>query len=305
MISQSAQRDLATALGGRVEFDQPMSRYTSLGVGGSADAIATPGSRDELALLMKVLAEHSLPYSVLGAGFNTLVMDDGVEGVVVRTAKLRLLEEQPERSAVLAEAGVSHNSISKLCCERGLAGLEFGAGIPGTVGGWVAMNAGIGTREVEAVVIEIDLLLPGGSARRMTRDELKFQYRSLTGPAAGSIIVSALLCVARSDPREVRAEVDRQLATRRETQPIHVPSCGSVFKNPQGDYAGRLIEAAGLKGERAGGAQISTVHANFIANTGGASAADILTLIQRAQKVVEDASGVRLEPEVKMLGRQA
>ncbi len=105
MISQAAQRDLATALGGRVEFDQPMSRYTSLGVGGSADAIATPESRDDLALLMKVLAEHSLPYSVLGAGFNTLVMDDGVEGVVVRTGKLRLLEEQPERSAVLAEAG--------------------------------------------------------------------------------------------------------------------------------------------------------------------------------------------------------
>ena len=303
MIPHAAQRDLAAGLGARIEFDQPMSRYTSLRVGGRADAIAAPANRDELALLMKLCAEHSLPYTVLGAGFNTLVMDGGIEGVVVRTSKLRLLEEQPKRSAVLAEAGVSHNSLTKLCCERGLAGLEFGAGIPGTVGGWVAMNAGIGAREVEAAVVEIELLEAGGVPRRMLRDELNFQYRSLCGPAAGSIIVSVLLAVSRSEPERVRAEVDRLLAARRNSQPIHVPSCGSVFKNPDGDYAGRLIEAAGLKGVSSGGAQISPIHANFIANTGGATASDVLSLIRRAQRVVEEASGIRLEPEVKILGR--
>lgn len=303
MIPHAAQRDLAKGLGDRIEFDRPMSRYTSLRVGGSADAIAVPANRNELALLMRLCSEHSLPYMVLGAGFNTLVMDGGIEGVVVRTNKLRLLEERPERNAVLAQAGVSHNSLTKLCCEKGLAGLEFGAGIPGTVGGWVAMNAGIGTREVEAVVIEIELLEAGGKPKRMLRDELNFQYRSLCGPAAGSIIVSALLTVSHSEPALVRAEVDRLLAARRDSQPINVPSCGSVFKNPDGDYAGRLIEAAGLKGASSGGAQISPIHANFIANTGGATAADVLSLIQHAQQVVENMSGIRLEPEVKILGR--
>jgi UDP-N-acetylmuramate dehydrogenase len=305
VIGESEKCDLKAALAERIEFDQPMSRYTSLRVGGNADAIATPGSRDEVAVLMRLCAEHSLPYTVLGAGFNTLVMDGGIEGVVVRTSKLRRLEEQPERSAVIAETGVSHNSLIKLCCERGLAGLEFGAGIPGTVGGWVAMNAGIGTREIESSVIEIDVLEPGGKERRMARDELNFQYRALCGPQTGSIIVSVLLSVSLKDPRKVRAEVDRLLALRRDTQPIHVPSCGSVFKNPKGDFAGRLIEAAGLKGERAGGAQISPIHANFITNTGGATAADVISLIERAQRVVEDTSGVRLEPEVKILGRPA
>ncbi len=305
MIPQSAQRDLTAALGTRIDFDQPMSRYTSLRIGGRAEAVATPESRDQLSLLMKLCARHSLPYCVLGAGFNTLVMDGGIEGVVIRTGKLRNLREQPDRGAILAEAGVSHNSVTKLCCELGLAGLEFAAGIPGTVGGWVAMNAGIGTREIEAAVLEIDVLEHGGTGQRIARDELNFRYRSLAGLAAGSIIVSALLSVTRSEPTRVRAEVDRLLAVRRDTQPLHVPSCGSVFKNPEGDYAGRLIEAAGLKGARAGGAQISPIHANFIANTGGATAAEVLCLIRRTQKVVEDASGIRLEPEVKIVGRPA
>lgn len=303
MIPQSAQRALATALDSAVEFDQPMSRHTSLRVGGRADAVATPKSREELALLLKLCSEYGIPYAVLGAGFNTLVMDGGMEGVVVRTNKLRLLEERPKSHAILAEAGVSHASLTRLCCERGLSGLEFAAGIPGTVGGWIAMNAGIGAREIEASVIEIDVLEPGGGLRRMTRDELDFQYRALRGLAEGSIIASALLRVSLSKRENVQAEVDRLLAARRDTQPIHVPSCGSVFKNPVGDFAGRLIEAAGLKGERAGGAQISPIHANFIANTGGATAADVLTLIRRAQQAVEESCGVRLEPEVKIWGR--
>ena len=172
MIAQPAQRELAMTLGDAVQFDQPMSRHTSLGVGGIADAVATPNNLAELVSLMKICAEHSLPYTVIGAGFNTLVMDGGIEGVVVRTSKLRRLTEEPGQNAILAEAGVSHNSLTKLCCERGLAGLEFGAGIPGTVGGWVAMNAGIGTREIEAAVIEIDILEPGGIARCLSRDEL-------------------------------------------------------------------------------------------------------------------------------------
>jgi UDP-N-acetylmuramate dehydrogenase len=303
VIPHAARCQLATSLGARIEFDQPMSRHTSLRVGGRADAIATPTDRDELALLMTLCSAHSLPCTVVGAGFNVLVMDGGIEGVVVRTGKLRLLEHRPEREAVFAEAGVSHNSVTKLCSEKGLAGLEFAAGIPGSVGGWVAMNAGIGAREVEAAVVEIEILEAGGVPRRMQRDELDFQYRSLCGPGAGSIIVSVLLAVSRSEPERVRAEVNRLLAARRDSQPLHVPSCGSVFKNPDGDYAGRLIEAAGLKGASSGGAQISPVHANFIANTGGATAADVLSLIRRAQQVVEETSGIRLEPEVKILGR--
>jgi UDP-N-acetylmuramate dehydrogenase len=254
--------------------------------------------------VLQICAAERLPHILLGGGFNTLVLDGGLPGVVIQLKGLRRLEERPG-GLLRAEAGVSHATLTRFCCTRGLAGLEFGAGIPGSVGGWVAMNAGIGSREAEDVVSEIEVMSPCGRRRsHLKREALRFRYRGLRGLAPGSVIVSALLAVALSEPGAVRAEVDRMMAARAETQPLNVPSCGSVFRNPPGDYAGRLIEAAGLKGEQVGGAQISPVHANFIANTGGATAADVLALIRRAQEAVEQSGGVRLVPEVKILGRE-
>jgi UDP-N-acetylmuramate dehydrogenase len=276
-------------LGERVRFDVPMSRHTSLRVGGPADAHATPGDRRELATLLGVCAEHALPHTVLGHGFNTVVLDGGIEGVVLQLSRFRLLEERPGQ-LLRVEAGVSHSQLTRFCTRHGLSGLEFGAGIPGTVGGWMAMNAGIAEREI-------------GEATRLPRTTLEFRYRDLRGLAPGSVIVSGLLEVVPTDPAVVRTEVERLLAKRAASQPLQVPSCGSVFKNPQGDYAGRLIEAAGLKGERAGDAEISELHANFIANRGRARAADVLALIERARERVAREFGIELEPEVHVLGR--
>jgi UDP-N-acetylmuramate dehydrogenase len=193
----------------------------------------------------------------------------------------------------------------RACMQAGLSGLEFAAGIPGTVGGWLAMNAGVPGREMVDVVMEVEVMSPRGRhLRHLPAEALRFRYRALRGLAPGSVLLSALLRVRPGDPAEVRAEVDRQLAHRAATQPISVPSCGSVFKNPPGDFAGRLIEASGLKGHRIGGAQISPLHANFIANTGGATAHDVLALIREAQHRVEHDSGARLEREVRIVGRE-
>jgi UDP-N-acetylmuramate dehydrogenase len=303
VIAEGARKELTATLGEQIAFDVPMARHIALRVGGPADAFARPVTRDDLSRLLALCAEQDLPVTLLGSGFNTLVTDGGVEGVVICLKKLRAIEAEGEH-AVSAEAGVSHSQVTRFCIDRGLAGLEFGAGIPGTVGGWVAMNAGIGSREVADVVRSIEVVrIAGGDSFRIDRSDLDFGYRALRGLPAGTVIVSARFGVSLAQPEKVKSEVDRLLATRAESQPLNVPSCGSVFKNPKGDYAGRLIEAAGLKGERSGGAQISPVHANFIANTGGATAADVQALIQLAQQEVQRSSGVRLCTEVRIVGR--
>ena len=305
MIAAEARAALAALLGPRVAFDAPLARHTSLGVGGPADALATPESIDELAALVALAGAHGLPLHVLGGGFNTLVLDGGLDGVVVRTARLRGLALEPDGTTLRAEAGVSHSQIVRLCVERGLAGLEFGAGVPGTVGGWIAMNAGVPEAEVGSAVRDVETAGPGATRRTRSRGEMGFTYRAATGLEPGEIVLAARFALVPSEVALVRAAIDRHLAHRRATQPIDQPSFGSVWKNPPGEHAGRLIEAAGLKGLRSGGAQISPVHGNFIVNLGGATAADVLALMARAREAVQARSGVTLEPEVRIVGRPA
>ncbi len=305
MMSSAARSALEARLGERVAFDVPMARHTSLRVGGPADAVATPADVQELADLLALCARLGLRHWLLGAGFNVLVRDEGLDGVVIVLRKLRGLREA-EGPLLIAETGVSHAQITRFCTEHGLAGLEFGAGIPGTVGGWVAMNAGIGVRELEDVVEAIELLgADGGGPERIERDALDFHYRELAGLPEGSVVVRATLRVSPSTPEAVKTEVDRLLATRAKSQPLNVPSCGSVFRNPENDFAGRLIEEAGLKGLRVGGAEISLVHANFIANVGGATASDVLALIEQARDAVRERTGIELRTEVQIMGRAA
>lgn len=302
-IGAKARASLADLLGPRVVFGASLARHTSLGVGGPADALATPASAAEVEALVALCAAHDLPLHVLGGGFNTLLLDGGLAGVVLRTQKLRGLEV--DRDHVLrAEAGVSHSQVTRLCLDRGLSGLEFAAGIPGSVGGWIAMNAGVPDREVGARVVDVEVATPAGR-QTLGRAELRFVYRGVRGLPPGAVVVAARFALSPAAREDVRAEIDRHLAHRRATQPIDQPSCGSVFKNPPGEHAGRLIELAGLKGAVHGGAQISSVHANFIVNTGGARAADVLALIERARDEVRARSGVTLEPEVKIIGRAA
>jgi UDP-N-acetylmuramate dehydrogenase len=300
VIAAPARRALERVLGPRVRFDAPLARHTSLGVGGPADALAAPESAAELELCVQTCADHRIPLWVLGAGFNSLVLDGGVEGLVLRTQRLRRLAATA--TEVSAEAGVSHAQLTRFCVERGLEGLEFAAGIPGSAGGWIAMNAGIPEREIGDVVVEVEVATPGGR-QRLERDALRFVYRGAAGLPAGAVVLGVRFALQAAEPRAVRAEVDRHLAHRRATQPIDQPSFGSVWKNPPGERAGRLIELAGLKGVRAGGAEISSVHANFIVNRGGATAADVLALMRRAQDTVREKSGLELEPEVRIVGR--
>ncbi len=287
-------------LGPRVAFDEPLSRYTSLRVGGTADALARIDSREELRQLLELCAEAGIEVRVLGAGFNTLVRDGGVRGVVVRLVGLRRLERDAE-GALLAEAGVTHSRLSRYCGEHGLAGLEFAVGIPGTVGGWLAMNAGVREREMKDTVRGVELFDPALGIERRDAAELSFRYRALELPAGG-LVLAGRFATRDDEPDAVRERMKEHMARRRETQPVDRLSCGSVFKNPPGDHAGRLIEAAGLKGSREGGAEISTLHANFIVNVGDASARDVMRLIARARERVAAEFGVELETEVCVWG---
>jgi UDP-N-acetylmuramate dehydrogenase len=302
VISPALRAELGALLGERIRFDAALSRYTSLRVGGPAAAVAAPADRWELAALLRLCAARGLRHVAIGGGFNSLARDTGLDAVVIHLRHFRRLEERPGY-LLRADAGVSHSQVLNFCARRGFGGLEFAAGIPGTVGGWVAMNAGVPARDVSQVLVEVEVLSPCGRQRRhIPREQLRLRYRELRGLAKGSLIVSALLAVTKRPAAEVRAEIERRLTERARKQPLDVPSCGSVFVNPRGDYAGRLIESVGLKGHRIGGAQISPVHANFIANLGGARAADVLELIALAQREVERATGIRLEREVRMMG---
>jgi UDP-N-acetylmuramate dehydrogenase len=302
VIPADLRATLRELLQDRVRFDEPLARLTSLCVGGPAEAVATPSDRAELAALLGLCTAQRIPHHLIGNGFNTLAPDAPLAGVVVQLSRLRRLEERPG-GRLRAESGVSHSQVSRFCVQRGLSGLEFAAGIPGTVGGWLAMNAGIPTREMKDVVVEVEVMSPTGCCiRHLERGALRFVYRALRGLAPGSVLLSALFQVAPSDSRRVRARVNELLARRAATQPLDVRSCGSVFKNPPGDFAGRLIESVGLKGHRIGGAEISPVHGNFITNTGGASASDVFALICEARRRVRERTGARLDCEVRVLG---
>ncbi len=300
-IDAELRSALERLLADRVRFDEPMGRHTSLRVGGPADALARPRSRDELVALLELCRAHEEPVHALGGGFNTLVLDQGLRGVVVRLSELRALARD-EESLTFAEAGVTHATITRFCADQSLSGLEFAAGIPGTVGGWLVMNAGVPEREMKDVVTRVEYVDPGSwELRERGASELRWHYRRLELPD-GAVVLSGRFATRPDEPEAIRERVRRHLDYRRETQPVNEPSCGSVFKNPEGDRAGRLIEAAGLKGARAGGAEISRLHANFIVNRGDACASDVLALIERTRAEVEQRFGVRLETEVQVLG---
>jgi UDP-N-acetylmuramate dehydrogenase len=227
------------------------------------------------------------------------VRDGGVRGVVVRLARFRDLRF--DAGTVTAAAGVTHSTLTRRCADEGRGGLEFCVGIPGSVGGWIRMNAGTREREMKDVVERVTLLEASGAVRDVAAGELAWHYRHVDLPA-GAIVLGAQLRAPAGDREQIRAEQAAQLARRRETQPIHDRSCGSVFKNPPGDHAGRLIDAAGLRGTTEGSAQISPMHANFIVTHGRARAADVLALIERAREAVASRFAVTLETEVEIVG---
>ena len=281
--------------------NEPMSRHTSWRVGGPADSFYNPSSAEELGRILSSLPDDE-PIFWVGLGSNLLVRDGGIRGTVIATHGCLGQIEQLDDNHLRAESGVPCAKLAKRSAGWGLGSAEFFAGIPGTVGGALAMNAGAFGGETWRHVTGVEVINRAGERRRRQPDDYQIGYRSVEGPA-DEWFVSADFSFERGDSG--REDIREVLARRKATQPIGLPSCGSVFRNPTGDHAARLIEAAGLKGKSIGGACVSEMHANFIINTGAATAADIENLIQHIQETVVETHGVVLYPEVRIIGEAA
>ncbi|HEY6004091.1 MAG TPA: UDP-N-acetylmuramate dehydrogenase [Anaeromyxobacter sp.] len=290
--------EIARRVRGEVERDAPLASRTTIRVGGPADLLVRPADPDALAELLRAVLDLGVPLSILGGGANTLVADRGVRGVVLRLPA-DLVPEDPARPLVLG-AGQPTSRLWIRAHALGKVGMEFVAGIPGTLGGAVAMNAGTKIGEMKDVVSRVELATAGGAGFLDAR-ALGFAYRTCRIPA-GAVVTRIEFALRDGDVGESERVMQADRDRRRKTQPLDKPTFGSTFVNPPGDFAGRLIEEVNLKGHRVGNATWSPVHANFISNLGGARASDVLALMNLARSRVKDRFGVVLDTEVKLLG---
>ena len=291
-----------TGAAGALRHREPLARHTVWGIGGHADRYFEPAGIDELAAFLAGLAEEE-PLLWIGLGSNLLVRDGGVRGTVISTVRLRAVERF-EPAKLQAEAGAAGPRVARIAARHGLTGCEFLAGIPGSMGGALAMNAGAFGAETWPAVSEVETVDASGERRWRPASDYRYGYRIVDGPRH-EWFVSCRLVLEPDAAGRAGTRIRELLARRAATQPTGVRSCGSVFRNPPGDYAGRLIEASGLKGHRIGGAVISDKHANFIINDAGARAADVEALIGKVVEEVERRQGIRLEPEVRIVGESA
>ncbi|MBX6395691.1 MAG: UDP-N-acetylmuramate dehydrogenase [Alicyclobacillaceae bacterium] len=289
---------------GQVLFDEPMSRHTTWRIGGPADALVMPATEKQIRTLMTLIGEYGWPWLVVGRGSNLLVRDGGIRGVVIKLAD-NWSAMEIDGTVLTAQSGRLIVSAANVAIRHGLAGLEFATGIPGSVGGAVRMNAGAHGGEIRQVFKFADLVFPGGAVRRVDREDMGFGYRHSKVAEWGALVLRAAFQLVPGDREALMRQVKEWTNRRRQTQPLSQASAGSVFQNPPGFHAARLIEQAGLKGKRQGGAQISPKHANFIVNLGGATARDVLRLIHLAQEEVYRKFAIRLAPEVKIVGEDA
>jgi len=314
LLDQDSRNRLKSLFGSCVGFDEPMSRHTYFRVGGPAEAFIVPESIEQLAKIISWSRDNGIPHIVIGNGSNLLVKDNGIPGIVILLTKclnkIVFSGKETEPVLVTAMAGVSTQALCRFAIREGLSGMNFAIGIPGTVGGAIMMNAGTSYGSVSDILDSVNVMISSGAMLKIPKEEMAFSYRklswniNLTDEYEGEpIIIDGCFRLCRSDPALLKKEAGRILKKRRENQPAEMPSAGSFFKNPPADKtAGQFIDMAGLKGIRVGGAEISAKHANFIVNTGGASASDILELMQLTQKKVFDKFNINLEPEVKIVG---
>ena len=297
---KALESELRGKFGARVRASMPLAELTSFRIGGPADLFVAVEDETELMHAKAAAYRAGIPCFCLGAGTNLLVSDRGMRGLVVRLgdgfAKIKI-----DDAKVVAGAAAAFGTLVEEVVDRGLAGLEFGEGIPGTVGGGLVMNAGAFGGEIAKVVTLVHGVTESGEALALSKDDVKFAYRRTELPAH-FIITRVDFELARGDRAQLTARVAELHAKRASRQPRGVPNAGSIFKNPPGNFAGKLLEGAGLKGTRLGGAAFSDQHANFIVNLGGAQAAEVRALIDMARNKVKEQSGVWLEPEVRLVG---
>lgn len=302
-MDKRQKEDLIRLSGDKVVFNCPMAQYTTMGVGGESEALYKADDLDDLRLLIAFLNSEHIPYLIIGRGSNLLIKDNGLEGVAImlKGSLAGIERKDADDLTVLAGAGLSLVDLITFCRNSGLGGLECFAGIPGTVGGAVIMNAGAFGNEFGSRVQTLEMITREGNLIQKDRAQLMFSYRRLE-IEEGQVAVRARIMLEMESKEAVAGRIVKYLKKRNISQPVEYPSAGSVFKNPPNQYAGRLIENAGLKGMRIGGAMISEKHANFIVNTGNATARDILELIYLAQSKVKEQTGIKLALEIKVVG---
>ncbi len=299
------KEELKSLLKGKISFDAPMAKYTSLGVGGRADALVFPQDEEDLREILQFAKERAIPYYILGNGTNVIVRDRGLRGIVISLCRgfrrVRIIGREDEEVLIDAEAGVNLKHLVRFTRERNLTGLEAFTGIPGTVGGALAMNAGAFGSEMRDVVKSVTMMEGTGSVMIKERRKLRFNYRNLV-LSKGSIILRGILGVTEGRGGEIVAKLKDFRRLRFQSQPRNMPTAGSIFKNPKGTPAGQLIDELGLKGHRIGNARVSEKHGNFIVNEGDATAAEVLALMAFIRDEVYEKRGIRLTPEVHIIG---
>ena len=284
-------------------LEEPMAKHTSFRIGGPADVLAQPGNEAELAELLKRAAHHAVPVTLVGNGSNLLVRDKGIRGLVIKLSNL-FSSITVEGNVLTFGSGISLAMASKKAASLSLSGLEFAVGIPGTIGGAVYMNAGAYDGEMAKVVTCVRVMDMQGKISELQASELDFAYRHTALQNSGWIVISVTVALQPGEAESIAAKMADFSQRRIAKQPLELPSAGSMFKRPVGYFAGTLIEQTGLKGYTVGGAQVSQKHAGFVVNVGGATAKDVLQLISDVQSKVFAAHGVRLEPEVLVLGEE-
>lgn len=282
------------------KYNEPMAKHTSFRIGGNAEVFAMPKDREELAEILKLSAECGVKPAILGAGTNVLAPDGGMEGIVICLKDCLDGMERLEETRIRVMAGVTMTRAAVFAAKCGLSDMEFAHGIPGTVGGGVFMNAGAYGGEMKDIVETVEIMDLCGNIRTLTNAEMEFSYRHSRLEDSGEIVISATVCLTPGDAEQIKAKMRELQAKRSASQPLDLPSAGSAFKRPAQGYAAALIDQAGLKGYQVGGAAISTKHAGFAVNLGGATAADVQVLLQQVSDIVFEKSGIRLEPEVRI-----
>ncbi len=298
----SLERELEQASGAEVYLAEPMSRHTTFRVGGPADYYVTPKDTEGLREVISLCRAEGLPYLIIGNGSNLLCSDSGYRGAVVDLTRAMNSIQAEGDCALRACAGASLSAVSRLAAQRGLTGLEFAAGIPGSVGGAVVMNAGAYGGEIRQAAEQIQVMTIAGDLLWLTPEMLDLSYRHSLVREKGYIVTEVLFRLNEGVPEQIQDRMDELMTRRRDRQPLDWPSAGSTFKRPAGHYAAALIEEAGLKGFTVGGAQVSEKHAGFVINAGGATAQDILSLCRQVQERVFANSGVALELEIIPVG---
>ncbi len=284
----------------QLRFQEPMSKHTSFRIGGAAEVMAFPKSREELAKILKVSALLDCKTAILGAGTNILAPDEGLSGLVICLKDCLDGMEQLDDTHIRVMAGVTMSRAAVFAAGLGLSGLEFAHGIPGTVGGGVYMNAGAYGGEICQVCNRVEVMDRNGNLKIFSGEEMHFSYRHSILEETDDIVISADFCLVKDNPEAIRARMKELIGKRSASQPLDLPSAGSAFKRPAGGYAAALIDQAGLRGFQVGGAAISAKHAGFAVNLGNATAADVRALLQQVSDRVFEASGIRLEPEVRI-----